>query len=400
MTAARRAAVVGCGLGGMGAALALARRGVEVTLFEEFAEPRPVGSGLLLQPTGLKALDRLGLGEAAREIGARVDRLEGRDAQGRLVLFMEYRRWRPGAHGVGIHRGRLFQLLYEALEPAGVTVRPGAAIETVREPARPVLVDATGAAHGPFDLAVIADGSASRLRQGLRPKARASVNAWGAVWGNLPDPEGRCAGVLAQVYHRAEVMIGLLPIGRGAGGGEEVSFFWSMPAARTQAFAACDFAAWKAQVAGFWPAAGAMAAGFVQANDLAPAIYRDVTVGAWNTGACILIGDAAHGTSPQLGQGANLALLDAVELADRLTPAAAVAPVLKDFQSARRRHTAVYQLASRLLTPMFQSRGPFWSALRDWVFTPLSLLPGFRRIGAAMLTGALRLGPWPKDVRP
>ena len=396
-----RAAVVGCGVGGMGASIAMARRGAEVTLFETFEAPRPLGSGLLLQPTGLRALDRLGLGEAARSVGARIDRLEGHDARGRLVLLTQYRHWREGAHGIGIHRASLFQLLFDALAPAGVTLRVGTTIETVRDPARPVLIDAAGAEHGPFDLVVVADGSASRLRAQLRPKARAPVNAWGAVWGNLPDPEGRFAGVLAQVYHRAEVMIGVLPIGIGPGSeAPKVSFFWSLPADQAPAFATGDFEAWKARVRQLWPAAGELAAGFAGAHALSPAIYRDVSVGAWNAGACVLIGDAAHGTSPQLGQGANLALVDAVELADSLPGGGEVATMVAGFQAARRRHTAIYQLASRLLTPRFQSRGAVWSAVRDWVFTPASLLPVLRGLGAAMLTGALRIGPWPKDLRP
>jgi 2-polyprenyl-6-methoxyphenol hydroxylase-like FAD-dependent oxidoreductase len=396
-----RVAVVGCGVGGMAASIAMARRGIEVTLFEAFEAPHPLGSGLLLQPTGLAALDRLGLGEAARAVGARVDRLEGHDSRGRLVLLTQYRHWREGSHGVGIHRGSLFQILFDELAPAAVALRVATVIETVRDPARPVLVDASGAEHGPYDLVVVADGSASRLRGRLRPKARAPVNAWGAVWGNLPDPDGRHVGVLAQVYHRAEVMIGLLPIGTGPGSQTpKVSLFWSLPADEAPAFAHCDFEAWKTRVRQLWPEAGDLAAGFAGAHALSPAIYRDVSCGAWNAGACVLIGDAAHGTSPQLGQGANLALVDAVELADRLARGGEPAAMVAGFQAARRRHTAIYQFASRLLTPLFQSRGPVWSAVRDWVFTPLSLLPGLRGLGAAMLTGALRIGPWPKDLRP
>jgi 2-polyprenyl-6-methoxyphenol hydroxylase-like FAD-dependent oxidoreductase len=403
LTRLTRAAVVGCGVGGMAAAIALARRGVEVTLFEQFETPKPLGSGLLLQPTGLAALDRLGLGEEARSVGARIERLEGHDTLGRLVLRTEYRHWRAGGYGVGIHRARLFQLIFDAVGPAGVDLKVGTTIEDIRDMDRPVLIDAQGGEHGPFDVAVIADGSASRLRGKLRPKAQAPVNPWGAVWGNLPDPEELHVGVLAQVYHRAEVMIGVLPIGLGPGPNASrlVSMFWSLPSADAHDFAACDFDAWKARVRSLWPEAGELAAGFAGAAELSPAIYRDVSVGAWNVGACVLIGDAAHGTSPQLGQGANLALLDAVELADRLAgDTSSVAVSLAGFQAARRRHTGIYQIASRLLTPLFQSRGQLWSAVRDWVFTPLSLLPILRGLGAMMLTGMLRLGPWPKDLKP
>ena len=112
----------------MAAALALARRGHEVTLLEAFDAPRPVGSGLLLQPTGLKALGALGLEAAIRESGARVDRLDGRDLTGRKVLDVDYADWRKGGHGVGIHRGVLFDTLHRALGPAGVELRTGARV--------------------------------------------------------------------------------------------------------------------------------------------------------------------------------------------------------------------------------------------------------------------------------
>ena len=70
-------AVAGCGPGGLAAALLLKRDGHRVTLFERFEAPQPIGSGLMLQPTGLAVLKQLGLAEIALESGARVDRLIG-----------------------------------------------------------------------------------------------------------------------------------------------------------------------------------------------------------------------------------------------------------------------------------------------------------------------------------
>lgn len=393
--------IVGCGVGGMAAALALAHRGFAVTLLEAFEQPRPLGSGLLLQPTGLAALRALRLEHAIRAIGAPVQELIGHDSLGRRVMSLDYADWRAGAHGVGVHRAALFDTLHEALGPAGVEIVTGARIVRVENVARPTLHDAAGRAFGPFDIALVADGSGSTLRAGLKPRARAPVYPWGAVWTNLKDPDGRFAGALRQVYHRAEVMCGALPVGRGPDGERGCTgVFWSAPVAGMDALLAGDFAEWRdARLAPLWPQ---LAEAFADRDDwtgFSRAIYRDVSVGRWDVGACALIGDAAHGASPQLGQGANLALVDAVELAERLR--AAPSPrALKGWQASRRRHVGLYQMVSKALTPLFQSHGRFWPAVRTFGFTPLSRLPGIRQLGVLLLTGTLRLGRFPRITRP
>ena len=111
LTSPLNVAVVGCGVAGMGAAIALARRGCDVTLFEAFERPQALGSGLLLQPSGLAALRTLGLAEIVIDHGAKINRLDGRDQRGRRILDMSYDHWRPGAFGVGISRSNLFDAL-------------------------------------------------------------------------------------------------------------------------------------------------------------------------------------------------------------------------------------------------------------------------------------------------
>src|SRR5688572_24070236 len=102
-------AIVGCGIAGMAAALFLACAGHRVALFERFETPRPVGSGLLLQPLGLAVLDRLGLGDGIRRAGARIDRLYGlTHPGGRRILDVGYDGIGPGLAGLGIHRTSLF----------------------------------------------------------------------------------------------------------------------------------------------------------------------------------------------------------------------------------------------------------------------------------------------------
>lgn len=392
-----RVGVVGCGVSGLAAALGLRQRGHDVVLLDAFDAPRAVGSGLLLQPSGLAALRALGLEAAILAMGARVERLEGRDLAGRAMMRMSYLTWRPGAFGLGVHRGALFSVLFGAVKAAGVEVRTGARITGYDSLARPTLIDATGRMHGPFDLVVVADGSASELRGRLRPRARAPVYPWGAVWANARDPGGRFDGVMQQRYHRASMMIGALPIGRGPDTDERlVSVFWSLPVADMEGFFSGDFAAWRARVLVAWPEIAPLIDQFTGPQDFSRAIYRDVSVGGWSTGAFVLIGDAAHGTSPQLGQGANLGLIDAVELAARV----ASPSDLPRYHRARRLQTGPYQLFSRALTPLFQSSGAVGPLIRRTLFAPLSQAPGLAGIAAHLLTGTFRLGRTRPELRP
>ena len=89
-------AVVGAGMGGLALASLAVRAGHEVCLWERFQQPRPVGSGLVIQPVGLAVLDELGVGDEARALGAPIARMQGHLANGRSVLDVSYRASRRG----------------------------------------------------------------------------------------------------------------------------------------------------------------------------------------------------------------------------------------------------------------------------------------------------------------
>ncbi len=392
-----RVAVIGSGIAGLAAAAHLSRDGHDVTIFERFETPRPLGAGLLLQPSGLAALETLGLRAEAEARGARVSRLIGRTPRGRPVLDLRYADGKPGDIGIGIHRASLFTLLYDAARDAGADWRAGAGVASVEDMERkPRLILESGEETAPFDLALICDGAHSALRHTLCPNAREHLYPWGAMWAILPDPDGARDGELDQVYEGCSVMLGLLPVGDNPAdpeGRPGVSFFWSLKTAAMPAWREAGLDAFKAEVARYWPRAGAAIAHITDPDIFAQARYRDGVCPTWRRGATLLIGDAAHAMSPQLGQGANLALADAAALAQALKDNAPLIYALPKYERRRRPVATYYALMSRALTPVFQSSSTIIGWLRDLLMPLGCRLPGIRNWMAWTLTGRGRT-PW------
>lgn len=360
-------AIIGSGIAGLASAAHLARAGHGVTIFERFETPRPLGAGLLLQPSGLAALDTLGLRGEAERRGARISRLIGRTPGGRTVLDLRYRDGRPGDTGIGIHRASLFELLYTAARDAGAQFRTGMEVSGLSSLERPRLLTNQGESEA-FDLALVCDGSASTLRGAVCPGAHAPVYPWGALWRIAPEPDGRREGELEQVYEGCRVMLGLLPVGDNISdpqGRPGVSFFWSIRHDGLEDWRRGGLAAFREELARLWDKAARVNEDVSDPTDFAEAVYRDVRCPRWREGHVLLMGDAAHGMSPQLGQGANLALCDAAALAEALADHAPLRHALPRWEKARRPATRYYTWMSWALTPVFQSSSRLLGWARD-----------------------------------
>lgn len=363
----RTVAVVGGGTAGSAAALLLAADGHAVTLFEAVADPAPVGAGLMLQPTGLAVLAQLGLLEQVVSRGAQVARLRALTTRGRTVLDLEYAKVQPTAFGLGIHRGVLFNALFGAVQQSGeIDVRCGVRVDELRRVGEQTDVLAAGVNHGAFDLVVVADGARSTLRDASGLVTRATRYPWGALWAILPDHAGAFGPELYQVLDGTSVMLGFLPTGQGPEARPEatgrsdvplVSVFWSIRGDRVDAWRAEGLDAWRDRVVSLEPRAAQLLAPLTHCDDLLFAAYRDVVMSPWHdaTRGVVFLGDAAHATSPQLGQGANLALCDAAALALAVAQQPTIRGALASYTEARRAHLNYYQWATRALTPFFQS---------------------------------------------
>lgn len=387
-------AIIGCGTAGLAAALLLERAGHAVTLVERFSEPQPLGSGLILQPSGLAVLDELGLAAPLIAAGSRIERLFGLDAvTGSVVLDVRYAALKRERFGVGIHRAALFEALFEAVQKWPVAIETGveiADIDTAGE-GRGSLVDAGGRRIGPFDLIVDASGTRSLLLDhAAKPAIRVPLR-YGALWANVP-----LAGTdfdrhaLEQRYRRASVMVGVLPIGlQGEEPEPQAALFWSLKADALDAWRKAGLAAWKAEVERVWPATAPLLAHITEPEQLTFASYRHQTLPRPFGRRIAFIGDAAHSTSPQLGQGANMALLDAYALAMALDQAGDLDAALARYAQLRRWHVRLYQAASRMFTPFYQSDSAMLPLIRDRVVPPLARLPGIDRMLALLVSGLI-----------
>lgn len=386
--------VAGCGLAGLATALLLHRDGHRVTLFERFTTPKPIGSGLMIQTTGLAVLRELQLDQAVLAAGARIDRLFGKAVpSGRTVLDVRYAALGgSAAFGIGIHRAALFDVLYQAVIRAGITIETSRVVTAApsETDGRRTLAFADGTTAGPFDLIVDTLGLGSPLIA-----AAGRTLAYGALWASLDWPSNKDFDphALEQRYVRASTMVGVLPIGMAPGASApQTALFWSLRGDQLDAWRLRGLDAWKDDVRAIWPSTAPLLDQIDTPQRLTFATYAHRTTASPAVPGLIHIGDAWHAASPQLGQGANMAFLDAYALAKALRETESSSRAVPRAIALRRRHVRLYQVMSALFTPVYQSDSRALPLLRDRIAGPLTRLWPATRILAAMVAGLIG---WP-----
>jgi 2-polyprenyl-6-methoxyphenol hydroxylase-like FAD-dependent oxidoreductase len=376
-----RIAVAGLGIGGATAALALARRGHEVTVFEQAVAPGPVGAGFLLQPSGQAVLDRLALLEAIRARSWPIRSFHAGRSPTRGLVTLRYDRRVADAFALGVERGVLFDALVAAATAGGARIVPGTRVTDVRSVATTAEPWAGSRSLGGFDLVVVADGARSALRVAIDPRASVRMSPHAALWGigEVDEPnEPR----LWQETRGTAILAGLLPVAE-----HRTAFFWGIRTDAVEPLLAGDFANFVERVCAVHPAARPVLGSIGGFERLLVARYGSAMLRRAHRGRVVAIGDAAHATSPHLGQGANLALLDAAALADALALDAPLAVRLETYDRARRWQNRRYAILSRGLSPFFQSDLGWLGPLRDVALPVMTSMPPMRAIMERVLAG-------------
>ncbi len=319
---------MGAGIGGLTAAATLRRAGVDVLVLEQADRVREAGAGLALGPNAMIALRSIGLAEAVEALGARLRALEHRRATGQVLA-----RWATGVVAdrlgeplVGVARPDLHRVLAADVDPADL--RLGAEVVAVHQDPGGASVTLASGEEVTGAFVVGADGSHSLLRAGFDNTALryAGYTEWRGVV-SYPSVE---PGVHVQWYGPGAVF-GVVPLrdGRAAWFGRCTAPAGGTDAPGTARRTVLDlYGDWDAPVAGVLDA--------TTDREIARADIFDLPRRPhWGRGRVTLLGDAAHPTTPTLGQGAALAIEDAVVLGRCVAQHGPTASALAEYERRR-----------------------------------------------------------------
>jgi salicylate hydroxylase len=355
-----RVAIVGGGIGGLSAAVALHQMGAQVRVYEQARQLSEVGAGVGLHRNSQRVLDRLGLGQKVDRRAARLSEFHLFTNDGTVVSHETYD---EGAAQLGLHRADLVAVLAAAL-PTGFVHTGYRCVQFTQYDGSAVVGFDNGVSVN-ADVVVAADGIHSGLQRyvveptdpvfsgvvayrGLIPAARLPEWPQGLVtWG------GDGKHLIAYPVRAGELInfVGFVPAD------EQMRESWSAPG--DPAILAAAFADWTPQARRLLSRVE---------TTLKWGLYDREPLPRWTHGRLALLGDAAHPMLPHMGQGANQAIEDGLALAILLRGvAAADAPAaLMRYQMLRRDHTARVQRSARVNGLRFDSAKPL-SLNHSWV---------------------------------
>lgn len=376
-------AIVGFGITGAALAVLLSRRGINVHLFEQAETLGPVGAGILLQPAGQQVLAAMGLLESALQQAERITEVRVRTHRGHPLVRLQYDEWQSGLCAYGLHRGRLFESLRQTLDDR-VTIHLNTRIERcINRNNGAVVIDSNGNEYGALAWVFGCDGGGSTLRKTSGLPFNEYRYACGALW-HIGHTD-RIRGHLFQATKGTQRLCGLLPTGN-----DECSFFWGATAEEAAAIRA-DFDAWKKQALQLFPESEDILQAMRSPDELIFTTWRHLSLPNPIGERMLLMGDAAFASSPHLGQGVNLGLLDAWAFDQVYAATNDWQAAAEMYRTNRQQQRRFYASLTYLLSPFFQSSIKGYGTLRDIGLPLMCAIPPFRKQMISVLTG-LRKG--------
>jgi salicylate hydroxylase len=347
-----RIIIVGAGIGGLAAALALQRRGFGVVVYERAAEIREIGAGVIITPNARRALHELGVDQALEAASSCVPVFHTCDYATGAVIREVYNEQVFRQHGMTtlqVHRADLHGLLKEAvLANDPDCLHPGHEFVELEQDEAGVSVRFANGASDRADVVIGADGNASAVRSFLFPGEAPRFNGQVAFRALIPDalvpPSVRKLQMAMHPAPRRYLLhyplrggriMNLIGCGQSDSWEEEG---WSIPATNEEfASAYCDFAPELVSLIRSIPPGALFKWGLRDREPLK----------TWTAGRVTMLGDAAHPMTPFLGQGACMAIEDALLLGRAFAASKAVDEALQRYEVARKIRGTNVQLWSR-----------------------------------------------------
>ncbi|MGH9943705.1 MAG: FAD-dependent monooxygenase [Pyrinomonadaceae bacterium] len=351
--------IVGGGIGGLTLALALRRANIPYSVFERAPELKEVGAGIGVWTNAVKVLDRLGVGERLRETGAPLHIAELCSAKGQVLSRsdLDHLAREAGAACYVMHRAELHAALAEQL-PRGV-IKTNHECVAVEADAAGVSIHFADGTSAKGTLVVGADGLNSIVRAHLwgpaKPRDAGQTCFRGVIKMKTDD-----TGVMREI-HGAGRRFGICPLS-----GDRIYWYAALNAPegkmidfdQRQRLLLEVFKDWQWQVPAIIAATPTET---ILQNDL----VDRVPITRWSKGAITLLGDAAHPTTPNFGQGACLAIEDAMILTRHLVKHTHVPEALQSYERARGQRTAAIVKQSRTFGALAKWENPFAVHLRE-----------------------------------
>ncbi len=329
--AVNRVLIVGGGIGGLCAAIGLARAGITTQIIELKAEWTVYGVGIIQPSNQLRALDELGVADACLEYGATFEGWEFFDDAGnsraRVPNPRAAARFPPMN---GMARPELHKILTAEAQRLGVSVRLGLTVDQIDGRSDHVSVRLSDDSWHLYDFVIGADGAYSKVRSLIFPECPPPAFNGLAVWRyNFPRPPDMKWG---SVHYGRHAKAGLVPMSKSL----MYMFVVSPEPGNPRMSKEHLHEAMRERIAGF---TGIIAELREQITDPRGVVYRPMEpmllASPWYRGRVLLIGDAAHSTTPQLSQGASIAIEDAALLSQLLPQDRPIEKILQEFMSRR-----------------------------------------------------------------
>ncbi|MCF4998171.1 NAD(P)-binding protein [Pseudomonas syringae] len=332
MSAVNNVLIVGGGIGGLCAAIALRRKGIEVDLIELKSQWTVYGVGIIQQSNVVREMAKLGVLDGYLDAAYAFEDVAIYGPGGQQLARIPGQRLAGSEYpaNVGISRLALHNVLSSTAIELGAKVRLGLSVEALNDQGDNVDVVFTDGSNGRYDLVVGADGLFSKVRELLFGDTYQPRFTGQSVW-RYNFPRAAQIDHLAN-YQSAEGNAGLVPLA-----GDLMYMFltsheptnpWMDPATMAEQM--------RQRLQSFTSLIGELRE---QITDSSQVVYKPMEVifvdEPWHRGRVLLIGDAAHATTPHLGQGAGMAIEDAIVLSEELTTDGSVEQQLERFMERR-----------------------------------------------------------------